>query len=534
MYKLRSDEADYVIKNKSGNPAQRRNDERNDRSKQARIEEDMPGRRQGNSMLLQKREDAAAAPRGTVARTWEGKVSRPPSFEYGSSDSEDDLESQIIVDRRPRVAEHYTVSQYMTNRNSAKTIHSTIARPPTIRRQDTTADRRIAGNTTDGSDDSSHGYQPRPNISRMNKTTFRSSDFVSDSEDSLVEESGSDSPVEDDDRFSITAQDEFEGAHLQNHTNFDSTVDLIIPQATVSPTISYTPVSSTISQATISSTISQDKTSGEGARNAEMLAEFAQKCLRFPGPQEETLSATRPPYSRFPDVRDRSESRRARAFATPIFPKHEQTDYASGSDGPPSARFTKRETELFSHSTTFAAGGKRGEEDSSASRTSKETLDAFYPPNRKPYYRPIRGKDPRWGPGMSLEQLASKATNDIAGEAGQYDNIAPNPNAQMMLLAGINPGNLTAQQFQNFPGQARGGPNALQQYNNSLAQQQQQSQQQQKPQQQGQQQQRPQQQFQQRPQQQGQQQKRPQQQIQQQQIQQQQRPQQQSRRPYRY
>ncbi|KFY71955.1 hypothetical protein V499_07876 [Pseudogymnoascus sp. VKM F-103] len=54
--------------------------------------------------------------------------------------------------------------------------------------------------------------------------------------------------------------------------------------------------------------------------------------------------------------------------------------------------------------------------------------------------------------------------------AGPGGNVAPN--AQMLLANGINPGNLTAQQFQNFPGQAQ-GPKALQQYNNNLAQHQQ-------------------------------------------------------------
>ena len=54
--------------------------------------------------------------------------------------------------------------------------------------------------------------------------------------------------------------------------------------------------------------------------------------------------------------------------------------------------------------------------------------------------------------------------------AGPAGNVAPN--AQMLLANGINPGNLTAQQFQNFPGQAQ-GPKALQQYNNNLAQHQQ-------------------------------------------------------------
>ncbi|KFY82557.1 hypothetical protein V500_10469 [Pseudogymnoascus sp. VKM F-4518 (FW-2643)] len=54
--------------------------------------------------------------------------------------------------------------------------------------------------------------------------------------------------------------------------------------------------------------------------------------------------------------------------------------------------------------------------------------------------------------------------------AGPAGNVQPN--AQMLLANGINPGNLTAQQFQNFPGQAQ-GPKALQQYNNNLAQHQQ-------------------------------------------------------------
>ncbi|KFY94499.1 hypothetical protein V498_03866, partial [Pseudogymnoascus sp. VKM F-4517 (FW-2822)] len=60
----------------------------------------------------------------------------------------------------------------------------------------------------------------------------------------------------------------------------------------------------------------------------------------------------------------------------------------------------------------------------------------------------------------------------IPGQQGAGPGGNVPPNAQMLLANGINPGNLTAQQFQNFPGQAQ-GPKALQQYNNNLAQHQQ-------------------------------------------------------------
>ncbi|KFY27086.1 hypothetical protein V491_01045 [Pseudogymnoascus sp. VKM F-3775] len=101
------------------------------------------------------------------------------------------------------------------------------------------------------------------------------------------DEPGSDSLVEDDDRHSGIVADEFGGGYPYKRANFDSTV---------------------------SSTISQDKTSGECARNAKLLAGFAAKSLRLTGPQGGTLDTTSLPHSVMHLARGRGASDRKTIF----------------------------------------------------------------------------------------------------------------------------------------------------------------------------------------------------------------------------
>ncbi|KFY30000.1 hypothetical protein V494_08334 [Pseudogymnoascus sp. VKM F-4513 (FW-928)] len=462
MYKLRSDAADYVIRNKGGNPAQRRNDERKDRSNHERIVRVIPDREQ-NAMLYQKRENDMTAPRRPVARTWEGNAGRPASFEGESNDSEDDAQWRIINARQEDQDSHQLAQ--------GKTASSKLPRIK-ARRSSTYSPRRRSGvNSWDGSrtvdhfteesDDSEDIYTVRTTMPRgeraqmgtrkesaierlrsISPTRFQKARpaYVEESYSESYTDSGSDSLDEDDNKFSGTARDEFRGAYIHKVTNLDSTV---------------------------SSTISQDKTSGEGARNAEMLADFGQKCLRFPGAQEETLNATGPPYSRFPNVRDRSESPRGtrpliyNARHSPKVRRH-QAYYQSRYDDEPPVRYVERGRDASRDPGEGATPQSFGEVKIAQRYTPADVVYGDY-------YRPQN--DPKFKTPSREFNYKPKIIN--SEDAERDGNLAPN--AQMLLANGIN-GNLTAQQFQNFPGQAQGESKAVpRDFYYNIAQQQQQS-----------------------------------------------------------
>lgn len=157
------------------------------------------------------------------------------------------------------------------------------------------------------------------------------------------DESGSDSLVEDDDRPSGIVADEFGGGYPYKRANFDSTV---------------------------SSTISQDKTSGECARNAKLLAGFAAKSLRLTGPQGGTLDTASPPhfstrksdtipYSVNPRDDYRDDKERIRSKSPGLKPY-----LADGKNATEDVLIVTNREDRKGHNpglTTFVAGGTEGD-----------------------------------------------------------------------------------------------------------------------------------------------------------------------------